>query len=314
MTHASARRPVLLLCLPRSGSTWTANVLSRASGVRYISEPADSYRWPAALWAKFGLAEYPTPDEALSSKRFQNLWETVLDRPSYFDMARFSAKLLPQIPPSLIRRAVRPRQTIGNTRSVRTHSAPLRKQPRSSERLLIKEVTISFCGGLIADWLGADVLVIRRDPKKVAASWQKMSFPPEPVHQQPWVAQQIIQPLAIAKPSLESNAERLAWTIGLLDLALMREAEARRWPVVTHEQLAANPADEFQKVAQTLNLQPTEEMWRFLNNSGSSEGSGFSTSRTAEQIRDSSRGVFSDRDQRNLENVFDLFAEHVPSI
>ncbi len=309
MTGSKGGRPILILSLPRAGSTWTANVLRRSAGVRFVSEPADAYRWPAAFWAKLGLAEYPTP-YALKSKKFQKLWKTVLEHPSYFDEARFGAKLLPRIRASLIRRAVKPRK-ISLTRSPATQVQPLSKQG-SDDRLLIKEVTISFCGGLIADWLDADVLVLRRDPKQVAASWEKMGFPPEPVHKQPWVAREIIQRLDIAVPALETHAERLAWTVGLLDLALMREAKSRDWPIFTHEQLVANPEDEFKEIARVLDLEPTEQMWQFLHKSGSAEGSRYSTSRTAEQLRDSSKGVFSESDQVNLEKVLDLFVEHLP--
>jgi len=312
MTHSGAGRPILLLSLPRAGSTWTVNVLSRSAGIQFISEPADAYRWPAAFFAKFGLAEYPTPDDAIASTRFQNLWATVLNRPDYFDPTRLSAKLLPRIHSSLIRRAVKPR-TSSVARSRRSVNVKrLGHQPRN-ERLLIKEVTTPFCGGVIADWLDAEVLVIRRHPEKVAASWQKMDFPPEPVHRQPWVAREVIHALGINEPSLTSHAERLAWTVGLLDLALMREAQARQWPVFTHEQLIANPENEFREIVRIFGLESTEEMWRFLEDSGKAEGSGYSTSRTAEQIKDSSKGVFNSDDQAKIKRVLNMLEVHLPS-
>jgi len=303
MTHSGTRRPILILSLPRAGSTWTVNVLSQSAGVLLVSEPADAYLWPAALWAKFGLAEYPTPDDAIASTRFQSLWATVLNNPYYFNPTRLSANLLPRIHSSLIRSAIKPRPSaLAPSRGRVKNVKRLGRQTRS-ERLLIKEVTVPFCGGVIADWLDAEVLVIRRDPEKVAASWQKMDFPPEPVHHQPWVAREIIQALDIAKPSLTSHAERLAWTVGLLDLALLREAQVRQWP----------PQCEFREIVRIFGLESTDEMWRFLEDSGKSEGSGYSTSRTAEQIRDSSKGVFSVGDQAKIKKVLSLLAVHLPS-
>ena len=316
MAEAGSKRPILLLSLPRAGSTWMANVLSHSVGVRYVSEPADAYLWPAAFWAKFGLGEYPTPNDALVSKRFQRLWATVLDHPSYFNDKRCSAQLLSRIYSPLIRRAVSPHRTLNagsNSRRKKTYAAPLSEQS-CHERLLVKEVTISLCGGLIADWLDAEVLVLRRDPMKVAASWLKMGFPPEPIHRQSWVVEEVIQPLGIKLPPLDTHAEKLAWTVGLLDLTLVIEAHKRKWPLVNHEQLVDNPRGEFQKMVELFGLVPTGEMWSFLEQSGKSEGSNYSINRTAEQIRNSSKGVFSASDQIKIESVLDELANHFPTV
>lgn len=239
----------------------------------------------------------------------------MLNNPSYFDDKRFSARILPRIHPSVIRRLVVPRRFNRHAQQLDADVELLGK-PSFTERLLIKDVTVCLCAGVIADWLGADVFVLRRDPKKVVASWQKIGFPPEPIHQQSWVANEVISPLGIDVPdwSMASHAEKLGWTVGLLDLALMTEAANRRWPVVTHEQLIANPVQEFQELTGILGLEPTDALWQFLKDSEKSEGSRFSTSRTAQQLRDSSNGVFCETDKSDLDNVLGLLAQYLPKI
>ncbi len=312
VTSEDISRPILLVSLPRSGSTWVANVLRHAVGVHFVSEPADAYRWPAALKAKFGLAEYPTPSDFDHSKSFRDLWKLVAEQPSYFNLTQRRANLIPWLPPTLIRRAVQPRR---KRRGSRTNSsepvARLGSRP-ADKRLLIKDVTICFCAGDVAKFLDADVVVLRRDLKKVAASWEKMKFPPEPVHETVWAKNQLLDPLGIEIPPLKSHAERLAWTIGLLDLALMLEAEKRDWLVITHEDLVTDPEVGFHSLANDLGLEPTAEMWSFLAASGSAAGTRFETNRTPEQLRESATGVFNRSEQESIDHVLDTLADHLP--
>lgn len=309
MNVSEVKRPILILSLPRSGSTWAASVLSQCVGTKYISEPADAYRWPAALWAKFGLAEYPTQYDALTSSRYQKLWSTVLSDPSYFDENRFGTRLLQWIPPPVTRLAVKPRRS--NSMHAQPDAMKLALPPKG-DRLIVKDVTIPLCGGVIADWLGAEVLVLRRDPKKVVASWAKIGFPPEPLHLQSWVKEEIDR-LGIFTPVLTSHAEQLAWTVGLLDLILMREAEARQWPVFSHERLITAPKMEYEDITRMFGLNATEKMWNYLADSMRAEGIGYSTNRTMEQLQNSSRGVFHNADEEKVARVLHELAEFLPS-
>jgi hypothetical protein len=88
----SASPPLLLVGVPRSGSTWLAEVLACATERTLVMEPDDAYRWPEALQAKRGLGDYPTAPMARSSASFKELWRLALKEPSRFSTNRQDAR------------------------------------------------------------------------------------------------------------------------------------------------------------------------------------------------------------------------------
>jgi hypothetical protein len=101
---------LLIVGVPRSGSSWLARALGSASDCCVVSEPDNAFFRPYALKAKRGLAEYPFLRPADTHARLDRLWRFAADRSD--DGAhsialgfrrRVSARLFSQLSPDDVR-------------------------------------------------------------------------------------------------------------------------------------------------------------------------------------------------------------------
>jgi len=65
---------LLIAGVPRSGSTWTARVLSAAPDAFLVGEPDNAYEQPYALAIKRRIGQYTHPSAAARDARFRHLW------------------------------------------------------------------------------------------------------------------------------------------------------------------------------------------------------------------------------------------------
>ena len=279
-------RPTLLVGLPRSGTTWCALALALAQDVLYANEPDDAYRWPEAFLAKVGLGDYPIEPLARRSVRFQKLWQHAATNPERFapSTSRRGTTILEKTNPALLR------ASIGRGRSTRTPR--IRAKPTIaplptgavSQNVLLKAVTIAFCAEAVSDSIDAQTVVIRRDPRRVIASWSKMdSFTAESFHKNSWIRENVIEAHDMSVPTLSTETQKLAWAIAVQDVALQAAAKRRDWLVVRHEDLYANPLSSYKTLVQSLGWVWTREIEAFLSKE-EREGHEYEIDRTREQL------------------------------
>ena len=296
---------ILLVGLPRSGSTWAAEVLSRTEGTSLVHEPDDAYRWPEALRAKLALGDYPTPPAASNSRAFRQLWLTAAQEPERFSRSRsdLATRAIGRLPNRVVHKL------LGNGRrhGHRKVSAPDPVVPTQYRPTLYKSVGLPLCTAVVAAWLGARVVVIRRDLGRVVASWARTpGFRPEPLHSDPWVRREVIERHGLVVPSLGTRVRQIAWTVGLLDLALRSAVVENNWECTTHEALLESPEREFDRVARRLGLASTESMWKFIE-ANRRLGTGYDLSRTDDQLRRCWQGQFSPEQRDEITAVLSAF-------
>jgi len=243
-------------------------------------EPDDAYRWPEALQAKRGLGDYPTEPAARSSMPFRTLWQLVLEEPRLFSAERRSAGI-----DALLRQPLAAiRAEVGDSGSTDLLQAPHESSQRlaePAEGLVIKTVNVALCADVIAQWLGAGVIVVSRDPRKVISSWLLMEgFEPEALHLSPWVRDRVLE--GIRTPELKTRLEKIAWTVATLDLALKANARKRDWIMVTHEELIADPHGKVRELVAACGLSFDQRVDAYID-SRRMPGSGFETMRSQEQ-------------------------------
>ena len=73
----STSQPILLVGIPRSGSTWAGKVLASADGGRYCHEPDNEKLYPLAYVLKRDLHRFPYLPASCEHKGYQNLWKLV---------------------------------------------------------------------------------------------------------------------------------------------------------------------------------------------------------------------------------------------
>jgi len=312
---------VLVVGVPRSGTTWVGRALGSMPGVAYVNEPDDEVGGGfepgeerrvlgSALRAKRNLSRFPalSPEEA--APEYERLWNAAFTIPER------------RSPPTDLARRARRRawRAVVNGRTGRhqidewlvarrwPRSALLRaglaclavpRTPSSGSRHVVAK---SICCQFSMEWIQTRwhprVLVVRRHPLNVLASWRDLGWLDErasrlhgyTLHESSTV-RNLVGP-SMGVPPLPPGATPLAqavWHIGLLSTVL--EDGVRRnpaWVVTTHEHLCTDPSTRLSEVSSALSLPWGEAGHRYLERSNR-PGSGGELRRVASQQADSWR-------------------------
>ncbi|SDQ48800.1 sulfotransferase [Thermostaphylospora chromogena] len=228
--------PVLVTGLPRSGTSWVGKMLAAGGGLVYVNEPLNPQRPPGRS---------PGVLDATVTHRFQYIcrdneheWlraftDTVALR------YRFRAELRRNRAPSDLARMIK-------------YGSAFTVGRLTGRRALLDDPFALLSTGWFAERLGCRVIVMRRDPVALAASWRRLGWT---VH----FSELLDQPLLVrdhpevarARPLADSD-DQLAKVAMLWRLAAVITARhaARHADilVVGYEELAADPLPGFQRL------------------------------------------------------------------
>ncbi len=273
---------VLLLGVPRSGTTWCGRVLGQTDQTIYVNEP-DGDTEAFALPARSGFNGPPSLSVGQSAEAYERLWRGAFDgagRPhsvgarvarylnsSASSAERFSAWFDSDFTPRM--RAVKRLAKPGELRS-------------DFLNVVAKSVRAEFTAEWIADRFKPTVVLVERSPMNVLASWIDLSYAHSTREFRAY-ADQAKMRWGIRPPEDPALLERQVFTYGVMALALRERAETNNWIRVQHEYLCIDSSERFQSLASTLNLGWNESVERFIEDSNRS-GEGYQTTRhTADQ-------------------------------
>lgn len=275
---------IVVLGLPRSGTTWAAAVLGHTSGGVVRHEPDNEKEHLAALLAKRGLGRFPVIGAQDDSPTYRDLWAHALEGqvPDESDIRdRCAARIWHRRSQPARERAVngnlgaRVRLAAGLTRD--------RWTPGPSGMPIVKSVHAP----LALDWLVHSFpeprfVVVLRNPANVLSSWLEMRLSDADRHLDidPRVVHRYMDRWGVRLPH-GTGPERAAWQVCLLTAALIEAAEGRpEVVVVEHEQLCHDPVAAFAQLSTSLGLSWREEAHAFLGDSDRA-GQGFEIRRVA---------------------------------
>jgi Sulfotransferase family len=271
MGTTSARRPVLVVGVPRSGTTWVGQVLGLAQGVRSVHEPDNEANVPLAVKAKRNLGRFPVLGaHDTAPPDYERLWEAAFDGRVQAKTPRwYAAKLL-------LKRVNRSELRAGFCEPTHPHlSARLRavaalaaQPPRgdATHTNIVKSINAALCVEWVAARFNPRVVVVVRHPLNVIASWLELGWKECGLDRHPRVREGFFP--GASTPTIPPNSGplgRLTWQIGLLTGAL--EAEMSRhpdWIVVSHETLCRDPNVGFRHLYDALDLAWSHEVDAFL--------------------------------------------------
>ncbi len=300
-------RPILIVGLPRSGTTWTLRALSAGPGTRAIGEPDNEDKFPESIYAKHSLGRYPVLRPGESSSRYEKLWAWILEGAEEDGRAQLARHLLG---PGAVNRIHEGRPDPVTwlaglvARNPRSHPAPT-----GGPRLVVKSIHAQLCAEWLADAFGVEVLVLRRHPGNVLASWLEVNLKDSrnsTLETRPEIRTRYLERWGVPLPGPDP-IERISWRIGLLT-AVLEEATARHpeWHVRSHEELCTDPPAEFQKLYAELGLEWGDPSARFLDEHNT-PGTGFVVKRVASELSDSWRRRLDDDQVATLRRVLAWF-------
>ena len=280
-------RPVLIVGAPRSGTSWVFRVLGRAQDTVRIYEPDNEMLHPQALRAKRGLGRFPVLAAGDESRALATLWDRTLTGrvPSASRFQRKAASVFEKAPPGERRSAVDGGPVSRHLRNAMLlASLPDRTSAKAGVVPVAKSVHSAFCLPWLAARWDPRVVVVLRDPRNVIASWLELDIGDRDrrLDDNPLIRSSVIEPLGLpASPSSEDPIRRIAWTLGLLNSAVLAVAAAHPdWVLTNHEALCVDPHAAFRALVEEAGLTWTEACDRYLDNANA-EGEGFTVKRVA---------------------------------
>jgi hypothetical protein len=288
-TASSQSRPLLLVGIPRSGTTWTMQVLGADPNLDSLLEPDNEGTSAPAIWGKKAAGRFPALQPGDHDQRYHGLWSWILDGAPRSLRLRLAAQMLRPVQPPGRTRFLQgqrvPLMTIAG--AVASHPGSGTPSVLRNQRLLVKSVHAPLALDWLAEEFEIDVLVLLRHPGNVLSSWLALNLNEQFIHleENPAVRTRLLSPWGVPAPGPDL-LERMIFTIGVLSAAL-EEAASRHpgWLIRTHEQLCSDPGPEFKKLYAHLGLTWNEGVEGFLAGNDR-PGEGFLTQRVAAELPD----------------------------
>lgn len=312
---------VLLVGLPRSGTTWVERCLGRAARTRYVNEPDNENIHPFAVRAKRGLGRYPIlgPDES-GPPAYRRLWSTACagGQPPTGLVERVNYRLYDGVRGRAHPEAIGGLGLKQRTRLAACVALAAPGRPTPSEHLVVKSVFLPFAlEWVLASW-PCQVVVIARDPLNTVASWWSLGWRDVLWHHPAFVGDSATVPPQLAArldgaaipvlPREASELARLTWQFGLLSSALVRSARRTDGCVVArHAELCVDPVPAFRSLFHRAGLpwSPAAEDYLLASNRPG-EGA-YDTTRVAATEADRWRERLSDQQADEVRDVLSGF-------
>ena len=304
-------RPIVIVGLPRSGTTWTMRALGSAAGAATVLEGDNEDKFPATIHAKRALGRYPVLAPGQAARPYRDLWEWILDGAHEDGRSRLARHLLGPGAEQRIHQGRRdPVTWLAATvaRSPRTPPAP--QTGRGGEdRIVAKSIHAQLAVEWLADQFDVDVLLLLRHPANVLASWMELNLKDSrnsTLETRTDIRRRYLEPWGVQPPG-DDPLERMSWRIGLL-IAAVEDARSRHpeWQLRTHEQLCVAPTDEFRRLYDDFGLDWGTATEEFLEGHNT-PGSGFVVNRVASELPDAWRSRLDADQVATLRRVLDRF-------
>ena len=235
---------LLVVGVPRSGTTWVADVLGRAPGQRWVNEPDN---WESDPFAHVGTLDggaFRVLSPGERDRRYELMWDIAFR--GGWPSGRWH-RLLWALAHRLPRRAA----MILVESSGRLVA---RLRPRAA-RVLVKSVFAIFALDWVVDRYVPTVVVVRSAPLNVVSSWVTLGWTGGHLDAT-WVRRNFPALASAVDGKVMTDVGRAALAVGVFVRALERAVAARGdWVVVDHEALCGAPVAGFRRLYERLGLE-----------------------------------------------------------
>jgi hypothetical protein len=279
---------VLVVGLPRGGTTWVGRTLAATRGVAYVHEPDGAHEpFAYAARARDGIGYHTILAPGQAAPEYERLWAGA------FSGGRAPASLSDRVArwayrgttPARRRTAMETGRFPPRLRLALAAARPLAARD-DVEGVVVKTVNAALAVEWIAERFSPTVLVVRRDLRNVVASWLRIGFgPPAPRVFEAMRDESRrrfgVDPGEHEEPLARTTVLCAVMSLGLLD-ALRRHPE---WVSISHEAACADPVGELRAGASRAGLTWTDAAEAFVRDSNR-PGEGYATQRVAAELPD----------------------------
>ena len=273
---------VLVVGLPRSGTSWTGRVVGKADGAEFVHEP-DGDHEPFAIRAKRGYGRHIALANDVDLPDYERLWAGAFSGGDRFPSFRSRvAERLFETATLANRSAARRLEPIPlRLRAGLMLSEPFGPIP-NADHVVVKSVHASLCIEWITTRFQPRVLIVERDPRNVLASWMELGMGGDKRENQQ-LAHYAKATWDIASPPPDApKIVTRAFVFGVLASALRAAAQRNSdWVVASHESLCVDSYARFDALLQQLGLTFGARAQEYLAASDQ-QGTGFRTQRVTQ--------------------------------
>ena len=300
---------MLVLGLPRSGTTWSTRLLASAEGCRAVMEPDNEKTSAPAMSAKRGVGRFPVLAPGDDDPAYRRLWAWALAGAPRSIGLRTATAIARRVGDAELESLFTGRRSSRLAlASMLARRLPAPGAVSSDVRLVVKSVHACMAAEWLAGNFPVDVVVVRRHPAGVLASWLELGLPDADrgLERNPAVRTRYVEPWGLAQPA-PTHVARAAWHIGLLSSAL-EDALVRHpeWHVVEHEALCREPQARLSELFAGLHLSWSARVDEQLADSDG-PGSGFTPRRLRAEVPDSWRTRLGPSELADLDRALEGF-------
>lgn len=309
-------RPILILGVPRSGTTWIGRILGRAAGARYVHEPDNETENPFALRAKSGLGRFPALRPGERAPLYEACWDWAFAGGHRTRRGRRMRDALNRAPYEEVAAWCDPRRRNPLRLAAISRIAGPGKPGPPGERPVVKSVHALLAGEWIARRWSPLLVVVRRHPLNLVSSWVAASNgdPRESALEYSGDLRAVLPPRALGQPGTpgpppaQDRLATLAWLVGLLAGARERLVAAVDGAVcVDHDVVCRAPAAELRELSRRLTLEWTDACDGELEGLERPERALFVTERIAAEQPDRWRERLSTAEAARAEGILSAF-------
>jgi hypothetical protein len=318
---AKRHRPLLIVGVMRSGTSWVSEVLGRSAGVTLLHEPDNPWQVPFAARAVTGLGALPVVERgAQPPADYARLWDVAFGaRRGGLPNRRWplrNADVPNRLSPMtwMYRRVSYPEQQAAFAPGSSEVSRWIRMTTRfalpasagTGPNRVVKSVSAALALDWIVDRYEPDVLVVRRHPLDILASQVRLGWGGDPVDPR-GTRSRLERWGSPPFPTDDDAFARRTWLVGFTMSALDESVESNpQFGVVDHEYLCDDSLDRFRALAAQVGLVWSDEAEAHLLASNRS-GSGVQTVRLASELPGKWRSALSSDDAERAIAILSRF-------
>ena len=301
----SRHKPIFITGVPRSGTTWVANILGSGNNMRLLTEPDnEKYSFIAKRWKRslhrFPFAELSTESDQLhyfyglilkgSYPKNRSIINHILNQLAGYDkQGNESLVILKEI--ELENGALEPRAP----KLLTSIQYGLTKEFWSRKnQLVIKSVHAGLCLPFISHHFQPKIIIIFRHPANIVSSCMELNIHDRDrkIYQRKELSQ-LLKPYQSQINLLNDPLSFMGLQVGIFYYLWEKQMETNLdWIEITHEELCADPVEQFKSLFEKIGISWTN----FVEDkiiSMNKPGKGFKTNRVAANLIDKWKNALS---------------------
>jgi hypothetical protein len=312
---------VLVVGLPRSGTTWIGRAIGHAPETRAVGEPDNEDNFAFAIKAKRRLGRFPYLEAGANAPpAYEQLWESA-----------FAGGSGPRSPRGLASKAlhwaakshtsVHTAENWNIARRLALRASVGLATPgkaAASKHVVVKSVFVPLALDWVCQRWHPRLVVVTRSALNTVGSWRMRGWP-RPLVDHPLLdgklgfEHEIFGRLVGGRqippaPAPEDSIRRLTWELCALHLVIL--TTQARYPdslVVRHESLCLDPLDQFRDLFTELGLEWSDEVGAYLESSNQQGEGAYDTQRIAAEEPDRWAHRLSEPESEAIRRVVESF-------